>query len=131
MEGDKDLMLFKCFKVSVFQCFLFVQIDNAIILKMKKTYFFKLVSPRASFSQDMTQDERNIMLQHIAYWKRNMDEGKVIAFGPVLHPDGAFGIGIIQVNDEGEAKVLAENDPAITSGLNTYEFYFMPNIVVK
>jgi len=98
---------------------------------MKKTYFFKLIPPRATFSQDMTQDERNIMLQHIDYWKKNIDEGKVIAFGPVLHPDGAFGIGIIQADDEAEAKKLAENDPAITSGLNTYEVYFMPNAVVK
>jgi uncharacterized protein YciI len=98
---------------------------------MKKTYFFKLIPPRASFAQDMTQDERNIMLQHIAYWKKNMDEGRVIVFGPVLHPDGAFGIGIIQVNDEDEIKAFAENDPSITSKLNTYEFYLMPNIVVK
>jgi uncharacterized protein len=98
---------------------------------MKKAYFFKLIPPRKTFSQDMTDAERKIMLQHIAYWKENMDEGRVIAFGPVLHPDGAFGVGIIQVNNEDEAKALAENDPAITSGLNTYEFYFMPNIVVK
>ncbi len=98
---------------------------------MKKTYFFKLIPPRASFAQDMTTDERNIMLQHIAYWKKNMDEGKVIAFGPVLHPDGTFGMGIIQVDDEAEAKALGENDPSITSGLNTYEFYLMPNIIVK
>jgi uncharacterized protein len=98
---------------------------------MKKTYFFKLIPPRASFSQDMTPDERNIMLQHIAYWKKNMDEGRVIVFGPVLHPDGAFGMGIIQVDNEDEAKSLAENDPSITSGLNTYEIYLMPNIVVK
>ncbi len=98
---------------------------------MKKTYFFKLIPPRASFAQDMTHDERNIMLQHINYWKEQMSQGKVIAFGPVLHPDGAFGMGIIQVNDEEDAKTLAENDPSITSGLNTYEFYLMPNIVVK
>ena len=104
---------------------------DVIIFEMKKTYFFKLIPPRKTFSQDMTQDERNIMLQHISYWKKNMDEGRVVAFGPVLHPDGAFGMGIIQVNDEEEAKMLAENDPSITSRLNKYEFYFMPNIVVK
>ena len=98
---------------------------------MKKAYFFKLIPPRKTFTTDMTQDERNIMLQHIAYWKKNMDEGRVVAFGPVLHPEGAFGIGIIQVDDEDEAKTFAENDPSITSGLNTYEFYLMPNIVVK
>ena len=98
---------------------------------MKKIYFFKLIPPRKTFAADMTPDERNIMLQHIEYWKNNMQQGKVIAFGPVLHPDGAFGVGIIQADDEAEAKALAENDPAITSGLNMYEIYFMPNAVVK
>ena len=98
---------------------------------MKKTYFFKLIPPRATFAADMTQDERNIMLQHISYWKENMEEGKVIAFGPVLHPNGAFGVGIIQADDEAQARALAENDPAVTSGLNTCEVFFMPNAVVK
>ncbi|HEY2727207.1 MAG TPA: hypothetical protein VGI61_08545 [Parafilimonas sp.] len=73
---------------------------------MKKIYFFKLIPPRKTFSQAITQNERNIMLQHIVYWKKNMDEGRVIAFGPVLHPDGAFGVGIIQVNNEEKQKHL-------------------------
>ena len=98
---------------------------------MKKTYFYKLIPPRKTFGPDMTDDERNIMLRHIEYWKKQMQKGKVVAFGPVLDPDGVFGAEIIQVDDESETKTLAENDPAITSGLHKYEIYFMPNAVVK
>jgi uncharacterized protein YciI len=79
---------------------------------------------------DMTQDERNIMLQHIEYWKEQMKKGIAVAFGPVLDPNGIYGIGIIQVDDEGQVKLLAENDPAVSSGLNTVETYLMPNAVV-
>ncbi len=98
---------------------------------MKKTYFYKLIPPRKTFGTDMTGDERDIMLNHIEYWKEQMQKGKVVAFGPVLDPNGAFGAGIIQVDDESKTKTLAENDPAITFGLHKYEIYFMPNAVVK
>ena len=79
----------------------------------------------------MTQDERNIMLQHIEYWKEQMAKGIAVAFGPVLDPNGVYGAGIIQADDEPQTKALAENDPAILSGLHRYEIYFMPNAVVR
>ena len=37
----------------------------------------------------MSDEERNIMLQHIAYWTKVFDEGKSIIFGPVLDPKGS------------------------------------------
>ena len=80
---------------------------------------------------DMTDDERNIMLQHIEYWKEQMDKGIAVAFGPVLDPNGVYGAGIIQVDDEAETQPLAENDPAIRSGLHRFEIYPMPNAIVK
>ena len=79
---------------------------------------------------DMTADERNIMLQHIEYWKQQMEKGSAIAFGPVLDPKGVYGVGIIRTDDEAAAKALAENDPAVSSGLNSFEIYLMPNAVV-
>ncbi len=41
-----------------------------------------------------------------------------------------YGVGIIQVDDESETKALAENDPAILSGVHSFEIYFMPGAVV-
>ena len=79
---------------------------------------------------DMTADERNIMLEHVEYWKQQMEKGIAIAFGPVLDPKGVYGVGIIRVDDDTAAKVFAGNDPAVSSGLNSFEIYFMPNAVV-
>ncbi len=37
--------------------------------KQEKKYFvLKILPTRPTFMQDMTEEERNIMLQHIAYW---------------------------------------------------------------
>ena len=53
---------------------------------MEKRYFFlKLVPRRPTFAQDMTAAERAIMMQHVAYWKKFLDEGKVLVYGPVMH----------------------------------------------
>ena len=98
---------------------------------MKKVFFYKLIPPRPTFGMDMSDNERQIMLQHIEYWKQQMEKGIAVAFGPVLDPGGAYGVGIIQVDDDAQTKGLAENDPAILSGLHRYEIYPMPNAIVK
>ena len=97
---------------------------------MKKVFFYKLIPPRPTFGMDMTENERSIMLRHIEYWKEQMDKGIAIAFGPVLDPNGVYGVGIIQVDDEAQTEALAENDPAILSGLHKFEIYSMPNAIV-
>jgi len=91
-------------------------------------YFaLKLVPCRPTFSKDMTAEERAIMQQHIVYWKDLMDKGKVIAFGPVLDPAGAYGLGIIEADSEDEVKAFIADDPA--GVINTYEYYQMLAVV--
>ncbi len=93
----------------------------------KSFYALKLIPPRPSFSQDMNEQERSIMQQHIKYWAELMKQGLVIALGPVLDPSGAYGLGIICVKDESEVKTITDNDPA--NGLNRYEFHRMLAVV--
>ncbi len=85
----------------------------------KKHFFMKLNPPRASFTIDMMEAERNIMLQHIAYWKPYVDNGTMIVMGPVADPKGGYGVGVIAVDDETQLHELIANDPA--NGLNSYE----------
>ncbi|HSZ32617.1 MAG TPA: YciI family protein [Puia sp.] len=94
---------------------------------MKKYFALKLIPPRATFGQDMTQDERNIMIQHSAFWKSFMNEGSVVVFGPVLDPNGVYGLGIICVDNEEQVKDFISKDPA--NGLNRYEYYPMLAVV--
>jgi uncharacterized protein YciI len=78
---------------------------------------------RLDFAQTMSEEERNIMQEHITYWKQYMDEGIMHIFGPVLDPNGVYGLGIISVESEEQVKELTKNDPA--SQINKYEYYPM------
>ena len=89
----------------------------------KKYYFLKLNPPRSTFARDMTQEERNIMHQHVAYWTDLMNKGFVIVFGPVSDPKGVYGIGIVVVDNPEQVTEFIANDPA--NGLNKYEYYSM------
>ncbi len=93
----------------------------------KKHFALKLIPCRPTFSQDMTPEERAIMMEHITYWKDLMDKDKVIVFGPVMDPKGTYGLGVIEAENEEEVKAIIANDPA--TKINTYEFYPMRAVV--
>lgn len=86
---------------------------------MKKYFVLKLVPPRPTFSQDMSAEERNVMMAHVAYWTNLMGKGFVLAFGPVLDPAGVYGLGIVEVDDEAQVNEFITNDPA--AAINRYE----------
>jgi hypothetical protein len=94
---------------------------------MKKYFFLRLIPPRPSFTQDMTEVEKKIMLRHLEYWKDLTDKGYTIVYGPVFDPKGGYGIGVVQVDTDDELKRLIDDDPA--NGLNRYESYPMRAVV--
>jgi hypothetical protein len=51
-------------------------------------FFLKLIGPRPSFAQDMNEQEKSMMHEHVLYWKGRQDKGEVLVFGPVLDPKG-------------------------------------------
>ncbi len=91
----------------------------------KQHFFFKLVPPRATFPQDITPEERAVMAEHAAYFQQQFKAGKVLLYGPVSAPQGAFGMGVLEAADESEARHIAENDPSVRGGLNRIEIYPM------
>ena len=93
----------------------------------KKYFVLHLLPSRPDFAQTMSEEERVIMTEHVAYWTNLMNEGKVLAFGPVLDPAEIYGLGIISVDDEREVKDLITNDPAGT--INKYEYFPMKAVV--
>jgi hypothetical protein len=60
----------------------------------KQHYFFKLVPPRPTFTQDMTDDERRLMDEHGRYFQEHFAAGRVLLFGPgwreMVLSDSAF-----------------------------------------
>ena len=95
----------------------------------KVHYALYLNPPRPTFMQDMSDEERGIMQKHIVYWNSIMSEGKVLAFGPVLDPQGVYGLGIVEVENEEQVKAMISKDPA--NGLNKYEYYLMKAVTPK
>lgn len=65
------------------------------------------------------------MEEHGAYCERQFAVGKLLAYGPVLAPSGAFGVAILEVADEAEARQFGENDPSVRAGMNRFEIYPM------
>jgi len=85
------------------------------------TFILRLKAPRPTFALDMTDEEREIMGRHAAYWQRYIDSGQMVAFGPVLDDTGSWGLGVVQAEDEDELRAFAAGDPAINSGMAQLE----------
>ncbi len=80
------------------------------------TFVFRLKAPRPTFALDMTDEEREIMGRHAAYWQPYLDSGRMVVFGPVLDDTGSWGLGVVEHEDEDELRAFAAGDPVVTTG---------------
>lgn len=55
----------------------------------------------------------------------------MLIFGPVLDPKGAWGVGILEAENEEAARRLTFDDPAVKAGSHTTEIFLMPQLVRK
>jgi hypothetical protein len=95
---------------------------------MNKQFYAVYLNPsRPDFAMTMTDGERAIMVQHVAYWTEKLKEGKVYAFGPVIDPKEIYGLGVVAVDNEQELKDIIANDPA--GKINKYEYFPMRAVV--
>ncbi len=84
-------------------------------------FVFRLMAPRPTFALDMTDEEREIMGRHAAYWQPLVDSGQMVVFGPVLDSTGSWGLGVVEADDEDEIRAFAAGDPVVTTGTATIE----------
>ena len=88
----------------------------------QKTHFLIRIEPsRSTFLQDMTPAEQKIMDVHFTYLKKLSDEGKVVLAGPSLNGPKTFGIIVVEVDSEAEARKILEGDPSYKAGLQKGE----------
>ena len=93
-------------------------------------YLCRLSPPRPSFAADMTDDERQLMGTHGAYWMDLLEQGRVVVFGLVGDPSGPWGVTVVRVDDESAARALTDDDPVIRQGEGfSYDVFPMPNAV--
>ncbi len=82
-------------------------------------------------SQNIPEREGKIIGEHGQYLRRLLKSGKVVLVGRTLagNPED-FGIAVLAVKSEAEARSLVENDPAVRTGVFLAElrpFYLMPS----
>jgi len=87
----------------------------------KQHYFFKLLPPRATFPYDITAEEKQLMDEHARYFDEQFAAGRMLPYGPVMAPNGAFGLAVLEVENEGEARQFGDADPSVRAGLNRFE----------
>jgi hypothetical protein len=93
-------------------------------------FLYRLNAPRPTFLADMTPAEVALMQEHASYWGGQLAQGRVIAFGPVADPSGAYGIAILRLGDDSDPNALALDDPAIRANAGfTSELHPMPQVV--
>lgn len=95
-------------------------------------YLYRLNPPRSTFPADITADEGAAMERHFGYWHGQMARGSALVFGPVADPRGAYGIAVLNVENEDAAKAICAGDPALTAHLGfSFMLCEMPNAVAK
>ncbi len=77
---------------------------------------FRLKAPRPTFALDMTDEEREIMGRHAAYWRPYIESGQMVVFGPILDEGGSWGLGVVESDDEDGLRAFAAGDPVVTTG---------------
>jgi uncharacterized protein YciI len=90
-------------------------------MPIMSTYVMRLVPPRPTFMADMSDEEREIMGRHGAHWRPYIESGQMVVFGPVSAESGAWGLGVIETDDEAAVRETAATDPVVTSGIGTVE----------
>ena len=96
-----------------------------------KYFFCKLSPPRPTFMIDMTDSERQLMGQHVAYWSELARAGTAIVFGPVADPQGGYGVAVIEAPDEATVRELSTRDPVIKANAGfSYAIHAMPQVVL-
>jgi uncharacterized protein YciI len=84
-------------------------------------FLYRLLPPRRTFAHDMSSAEAEVMQRHVAYWQDLLNRDVALAFGPVLHPEDPWGLGLLDLEDEQAARAIGASDPAVASGTCTYE----------
>ncbi len=85
------------------------------------TFVLRLIAPRPSFAQTITDAEREIMGRHAAHWAPYLERGEMVVFGPILTDDDSYGLAVVETDDEQALRDFAANDPVVTTGTATFE----------
>jgi uncharacterized protein YndB with AHSA1/START domain/uncharacterized protein YciI len=84
-------------------------------------FIVQLHGTRDGWPNNTTPDEKRIMHDHFVYLQNLMYEGKMLLAGPCLDP--VYGLVVLKVADEAEARRLMDNEPSVVNGVHTYTLH--------
>ena len=97
---------------------------------MAEHFFLRLNPPRPSFAVDMSDEEREMMGRHVAYWSGRLAAGDLVVFGPVADPGGGWGVAVAKAEDEAAVREMIAEDPVLTEGDGfSYDVFPMPGAI--
>ena len=82
-------------------------------------FLVRLVGTRPGWPEAMTEAEERAMSAHFVYLRTLTWAGKCLLAGPVFGA-GGFGLIVLQVADEAEARRVMAAEPSVTAGVHTY-----------
>jgi uncharacterized protein YndB with AHSA1/START domain len=107
-------------------------VQDLVPVADERYYACRLIPPRPTFAQDFSPEEGALMRDHAAYWTRHLQEGRVVVFGPVADPKGAWGLGVVRAADDAAMRAFEAGDPVMQSGRGfRYESSPMRRAVVE
>ncbi|MBY4890646.1 YciI family protein [Pantoea sp. DY-15] len=96
-----------------------------------KTFLCKWIPPRPDFLATMSDDEKRWMGQHGAFQNDLLDEGVIIAHGPVIDDNGGYGVSIYRIADQEDIADFTSQDPIVKNGVGHYEHFTMLHVTSK
>jgi uncharacterized protein YciI len=96
-----------------------------------KYYLCKYIPPRADLLPTMTDEEKAWMAQHGAFLDDLLNKGQVVAHGPVMDPEGGYGVSLYQIADDQDITVITSEDPIVKNGAGHYEHYPMLHLKAR
>jgi uncharacterized protein YciI len=88
-------------------------------------FLYTLQATRSGMLADgPSSKEQAVMAQHLAYLRELTKPGGVLMAGRTLNTDAsAFGMVILRVDSESEARAIMQGDPAVVQGVMRAELY--------
>ena len=96
-----------------------------------KYYLCKYIPPRADFLATMSVDEKEWMAQHGAYLNQLLEQGLIVAHGPVMDPAGGYGVSLYRIDDDQDIALLTSEDPIVKNGVGHYEHHPMLHLKTR
>lgn len=99
---------------------------------MNRNHFvYKLIPPRPTFAADMTEAEQAVMGSTPCTGRTCSRTVRSCSSAWSWEQAGAWGLAVVEADDENVVRALGSEDPAIKANLCTFDIGVMPDASVR